>query len=254
MNGFVAFLRKELLEYTRTYKLFIMLAVFTIFGIMNPLTAKLLPDILGGLMTDGIVITLPTPSALDSWAQFFKNATQICLIVTALVFSGVLSSELSRGTLINMLTKGLSRAAVILAKYSGMVLIWTASIWLCFGLTLGYTVWLFPNAEVVHLFFSAACLWLFGVFLLALLLLAATLTKSSYGGLLIVGAAVIALTLLNLAPGAREFNPLTLVSDNMALLTGDVEPSALYAPALISLLLSAVSVASAMLIFRKKQL
>ena len=254
MNGFTAFLKKELLEYTRTYKLFIMLTIFAIFGILNPLTAKLLPDILGGIMTDGITITLPPPYALDSWAQFFKNATQICLIVTALVFSGILSSELSRGTLINMLTKGLSRAAVILAKYAGMALVWTASIWLCFGLTFGYTVWLFPNDEVTSLFFSAACLWLFGMFLIAFLLFASTLTKNSYGCLLIVGTAIVALMLINIAPGAREFNPLTLVSANMALLTGDAKPYSLYTPALISLSLSAASVAAAVLIFRKKQL
>jgi len=35
-----------------------------------------MPEIVGSLVTDGVVITLPEPTAYDAWAQFFKNATQ----------------------------------------------------------------------------------------------------------------------------------------------------------------------------------
>jgi len=38
MNNYFAFLKKELLENIRTYKMLIMLLVFFVFGIMNPLT------------------------------------------------------------------------------------------------------------------------------------------------------------------------------------------------------------------------
>lgn len=69
---------------------------------MSPLAAKLLPQILA---SEGISITLPDPSAIDSWSQFFKNISQMGLIVTVILFSGVLGTELSKGTLINMLTK-----------------------------------------------------------------------------------------------------------------------------------------------------
>jgi len=64
-----------------------------------------MPEIVGSLVTDGVVITLPEPTAYDAWAQFFKNATQMGLFVMVILFSGVLSSELSKGTLINLLTK-----------------------------------------------------------------------------------------------------------------------------------------------------
>jgi len=55
--------------------------IFIIFGITNPLIAKLMPEIVGSLVTDGVVITLPEPTAYDAWAQFFKNATQMGLFV-----------------------------------------------------------------------------------------------------------------------------------------------------------------------------
>jgi len=154
VKGYFAFLKKEFFEYTKTYKLFIMLMIFIIFGITNPLIAKLMPEIVGSLVTDGVVITLPEPTAYDAWAQFFKNATQMGLFVMVILFSGVLSSELSKGTLINLLTKGLSRTAVILSKYTCMVSVWTISISLCFGLTYGYTAYLFPQGETSNLLFS----------------------------------------------------------------------------------------------------
>ena len=44
MNYFTVFFKKELMESVRTYKLLIMLTIFLVFGIMNPLTAKLTPD------------------------------------------------------------------------------------------------------------------------------------------------------------------------------------------------------------------
>lgn len=254
MTGYLAFLKKEFFEYTKTFKLFIMLMVFAVFGITNPLTAKLLPEILGSLIPDSVVITLPEPTAYDAWTQFFKNATQIGLLVMVILFSSVLSSELSKGTLINLLTKGLSRTAVILSKYTCMILLWTTSIALCFGLTYGYTVYLFPGAEASNLLFSVFCLWLFGCFLLAALLFSAVLTKSSYGCLLITGGAVAACMLVNIIPAAHRYNPISLATDNMALITNSVEPSSLHISILVSSVLSLLFVSLSALIFRKKQL
>ncbi len=254
MRGYLVFLKKEIFEYTKTYKLLIMLVVFAIFGITNPLIAKLLPEILGSLITDSVIITLPEPTAYDAWTQFFKNATQMGLIIMVILFSGVLSSELSKGTLINLLTKGLSRTAVILSKYTCMVLVWTASIALCFGLTYGYTVYLFPKDETSNLLFSVFCLWLFGLFLLAVLIFSAALTKSNYGCLLITFVVVVACMIMNIIPVMHRYNPISLATDNMGLIMNSIEVSSLYSAILISCLLSLFFVSLSVAIFRKKQL
>lgn len=85
------------------------------------------------------------------------------------------------GTLINMLTKGLSRGAVILAKYTCLVVIWTASLLASLLGTWGYTANLVPGDTTVHLPCAVICIWLYGVFLLALLMFAAALVNSTYG-------------------------------------------------------------------------
>ena len=49
------------------------------------------------------------------WMQFYKNIP-IALVVMLLLFGGLLTNELQKGTLIPVLTKGLSRWKVLLTK------------------------------------------------------------------------------------------------------------------------------------------
>jgi ABC-2 type transport system permease protein len=254
MKPYAVFFKKELLEYARTYKLMVMLIVFIIFAMLSPLTAKLLPQIMASVMTEGITITLPDPSALDAWTQFFKNVSQMGLIVTVILFSGVVSGEIAKGTLVNMLTKGIGRPAVILSKFPAMAAVWTLCYALAFFICWGYTVYLFPGAALPNLGFSVFCLWLWGIFLLAALLFGSSLSRSGYGALLAAGALLVVLSLLGLFPALKTYNPLALSESNVALLTGDAAvgdltwPIAIAAAATIAFLFAAVAV------FRKRRL
>lgn len=254
MKNYIAFLKKEFLESVRTYKFFIIAAVFFAFGMMSPLTAKLMPKLISYAGQDGIKISMPEPAAIDSWKQFFKNISGMGLIVVALIFSGVLANEFSKGTLINMLTKGLNRSTVILSKFTAMVIIWTTSYALAFAMTFIYTAYLFENHQMRNLFFSVFCLWLFGVFLLALILLGGVLVKSSYGCLFITGIVTAILIFINAFPKLQKFNPFSLTSYNSALLMNAVKASELYKPIFISCALTVVCIISSISIFNKKQI
>ena len=255
MRHFTAILKKELMEGLRSYRTLIMVLVFAFFGVLSPLTAKMTPEIISTFMPDEAkIIVMPDPSAIDSWAQFFSNVTQMGIIVMVIVFSGILANELTRGTLIILLTKGLSRISVILAKYTNMVLIWTISLLLCFVVNRGYTSYLFPDDTVANLAFAVFCLWLFGVFLLAVLLFAATLMKHSYSCLLITGSVVVALLLVSIAPAAQDYNPLSLASLNMRLLAESVQVQDLFWCIGISTAAVLTLLVGSVLVFRKKQL
>lgn len=254
MNDTITFLKKELLESVRTYKLFILLAVFSMLGLMNPLFAKLTPQIVALAMPEGMNITVAAPTAIDSWTQFYKNVGQIGIIVILLVFSGILSQELSRGTLVIMLTKGLHRSSVLLAKFIYMLLFWTAGLVLSFLITWGYTVYLFPGDAAHSLFFAAFCLWLFGVFLLSALLFGSAVSGSTYGCMLITAGVFIACMLLNVIPALHKFNPASLASDNMALIQNTLERSELYWTLGITGVLTFGFLTLSVLAFRKKQI
>lgn len=254
MKGYVAFLKKEWLEQLRTCRFFILLTIFFIFGMMSPLTAKLTPLILKNFAIEGMQITMQDPTAMDSYMQFFKNNTSMGLIVLILVFSGILSSELSKGTLINILTKGLSRNAVILAKFTSAAATWTVSLALCFVTTYGYTVYLFKPQDIHHLWFAVLCLWLFGIFLLSLLLLVSTVGKNSYTSLLGVGAVVVLLFMVNMLPVLQKYNPLLLVSNNLGMLAADYRILDAMASVGVTAGLSLLFLVGAVMIFRKKRI
>jgi ABC-2 type transport system permease protein len=183
MKGFLAFTKKEILEQFRTYKWLIFIAAFFIFGMTSPLLAKLTPEIISSMNMNGVKITIPEVNAVDAYGQFFKNLTQMGILILLLVFGGTVSNELMKGTLVNILAKGLPRHTVLLSKYTAAVLLWSVGFLISAVTCYGYTVYLFQNAAVDNLIFSFFCLWIFGLFVIALIFLSSAITTGSFGGL-----------------------------------------------------------------------
>ncbi len=254
MRGYYAFTKKEFTEHLRSYKALILTAVLFLFGMISPLLAKLLPDIIGTMDINGMTLTIPEPTALDAYTQFFKNVGQLGFVVLLLIFSGLLSQDVTRGTLVVLLAKGLSRLAVVFSKFTTAFALWTAGYALSAVTSYGYTVYLFGNGALPNLLFSLFCLWLFGVFILALLLCASTLAPGSYGGLLLTAGILVILLVLNSFPAVETFNPAALTSKNTALLSGGAAPADLTVTVWVSVGLIALLLAAAVLIFRKKRL
>ncbi|HOP10189.1 MAG TPA: ABC transporter permease [Oscillospiraceae bacterium] len=250
---YTAFLKKELTESSRTHKLLILVIVFLLFGIMSPVTAKILPDIMSSVMPEDMILTLPTPTALDSWGQFFKNVSQMGLIVVVLVFGGIMAGEFSKGTLVNMLTKGLSRPVVILSKFTSAVLIWTAIYALCFGVAYAYTAYFWSMDNVSNLFLSTAGLWVYGVLLITELILGGILFKGNYGGLLFTFGLVAVTLLVSIAPTWNKYNPISCGNLNTGLLSGQVAPADFYPAMIVCGGLIALFLTAAILVFNKKQ-
>lgn len=223
MNGFIPFLKKEGLEYIRNFKWWILLGVFFLLGMMSPLLAKLLPEIISGMEMEGMVITLPEPTYMDAYAQLFKNISQLGYVIVLLIFGGILSSEISKGTLVMILAKGLSRNAVILSKYVMALFAWTVSFLLAVGTTLGYTVYLFDEIKLGGLPLALFCLWLFGAFILALLLFSSTVAPGGFGGLILTASLLIFLLIVNVIPQIKEYNPVTLAQDSLAIVEGTIQ-------------------------------
>ena len=185
MTGYKAFLAKEFTEMMKTHKVLIILSVFILLGIMSPILAQMMPDILAGMTEsmaeEGMTITIAGPTIADSYFQLFKNFTQMGLIVVLLVYSNMLSGELSKGTLTALLAKGLSRDAVILAKYTAAISWWTIALAASSGMAYLYNIILFGKHNAQHIIFSVFCLWLFVSFVIALILLSSVIVKGSVG-------------------------------------------------------------------------
>lgn len=254
MRAYFAFTKKEFTENLRTYKLYIMGLVFLLFGIMSPAIAKITPDILKSVSISGLKVdNTKVPDALDSWTQFFKNVGQMGLLVLVIVFCGIMANEFSRGTLINILTKGMKRSTAILSKFTMASIVWTLSYLLCFVICYFYTAYFWEMIGMNNVFLTFFSMWLFGVFLISILILGGTLFKNIYGSLLLAFVSVVVMSLINIVPEIKKFNPITLSIDNMALLKAEKAVSDFVPAVIICAILIIASMAASIAVFNKKQ-
>lgn len=256
MNVFFAFLKKELLAQVRTGKLFILAGIFLLIGILNPATAKLTPWLLEelseALAQSGMNVTVTTVSVLDSWVQFFKNIP-MALIVFVILESGIFTGEYRSGTLILSLTKGLDRYKVLIAKAVTLLLLWTVGFWFCFGITYGCNTFFWDNKDAQYLLFSSICWWVFGLWVVMLVVLFSAMLSSNIGVLGSTVGSVLAVYLPSILPKVKEYLPTALIDGN-SLIYGMAQPQD-YAWSLgITAALTVVLFCASIPVFNRKQL
>lgn len=255
MKTLTAFMKKEFLEHLRSGRLVILGLLFLLLGVMNPAVAKLTPWLFEVMADDlaqsGMVVTSVTVTALDSWVQFFKNIP-IGLIAFVLLESSIFTKEYQSGTLVLSLTKGLPRWQVVAAKSAMLLLLWTIGYWAIFGITYGYNAWYWDNAIAQNLLFSAACWWLFGLWVNALLTLFSAIARSNTVVLAGTGGAVLAACLLGMLPKLDAYSP-TALTGGSTLISGAAEPLA-FVTSLIITALTGILCLAAIPLFNRKRL
>lgn len=254
MKGFGAFFRKEWLEYTRSYKLFALFMVFAALGVMNPPAAKFLPEIFAAALGDAVQLKLPEPVVLDSWTQFFKNVPQIGLLLALLMFSPMLSSEISKGTLVQILTKGMPRYTVFWVKWLFAVGSWSVCYVLAFAVTYLYNLVFWDTGGAPKLVWAAFMVWCYGILLFCFLFLGSLLLKSTAGGLLGVLVVFGGGMVLSLFPAAEKYSPSKLVLDTTQLLSESGKAADFFPGILVALVLCGVSLAVSLLVFKRSSL
>ena len=255
MNTWIALLKKESMEQLRSGKWTFLGILFVLFGIMNPAVAKLTPWLMemmaDSLAESGMLFTPVTITAMDSWVQFFKNIP-MALIAFVLLEGSIFTKEYQSGTLVLSLTKGLPRHQVVLSKAAMLAAVWTAGYWLCFGITYGYNAYFWDNAVAQNLLFSAVCWWIFGSWILSLMVLFSTIASANTGVLLGTGGVVLASSLLGLVPKVSKYLP-TLLTDGNSLIFGLKEKTDYMYALVIAGIMCIVCLISSLLLFRKKQ-
>ncbi len=253
MEGFAVLLRKELRESWRTSRVLVVGAIFLAFGIMSPLLAKFLPDLIGLAGTSGSMqITMPPPQISDAVDQFLKNLGTAAFVVILLTM-GIVAREKERGTAAFVLTKPVGRFAFLAAKFAALALLFLVGLVLGGAAMYGYTAYYFAPLPVGG--FLAAC----ALLLLALLVYAAvtflgsTLTDSTPLAAGVGIGAYLALALLGAIPRVAPYTPGGLFAPARALALGD-SPVGLATPLVASLAIIAAALALSWLAFRRQEL
>jgi len=220
----LAFVKKELQEFVKTPKLFIVLCLFAFFSILSPLTARYMNELLATLASD-VQISFPDPTFRDAWIQLYKNTTSLCLIVYLIMMTGTVAQEKSKGSILLVLTKKVSRFQFLLGKFVAGALLWTAG-WVATLLIGGlYTQILFHEVIYEGLFLSVVLMWLMGLFYTALAILASVVSKTPTIAALLGFSGYAILNLLNVSETMATYNPSGAASLVNGILYGTISSS-----------------------------
>lgn len=214
MKSLLAFFKKELLESVRGAKLFVILGISIVIGFLNPgitaITPWLMEMFSESLAAGGMQVTVMTVSAVDSWMQFFSNVT-ILHIAFVMMYGGIFTKEYG-STLVLVITKGLARYKIVLAKLASMLIVWTVSYWMCYVITYVANDVLWDNSIVPGVLESAALYWIFGVWTIALCVMFSTIFSNYIGVLLGTGGTVVLSYILSIIPKAESALPTGLMN------------------------------------------
>lgn len=256
MKQFLAFAKKEFVEQVRTGRLFVALIIFILFGMMNPAIAKSTPYMMEmmseQLAETGMKVTAVEVDALSSWTQFFKNMP-LMLLIFLVMFSGVLVAEYQRGTLINVITKGMKRWKVFSSKMGLLAIFWTLGCLLSYGITYSFNAFLWDNSVAHDFHFAVFAFWMFGMWLITVLGLASVCFRSSAFVLLTVAAAFGVSYLAALFPALKEYSPSYLL-ESASLLAGSEKPGAYMAAIFVTIGLIVAGNVLSVIVFNRKSI
>lgn len=251
----MALLKKEFLAIIKTYRLWVVPAVFLFFALLSPPVAKYTPQIVSSAMPKGVSIKIPAPTLLDALLQWTKNLSQMGILATILFTMGLVSEEKAKNTIQLVVTKPVSRTSFVLSKLLAQCVLILGSITVGALVCYVYAIAIFGGHKGAA-FTEANILYLVYVFLIIAMTLAFSTVFSNQiaaGGLSLVGFAVLSIlpvfgqAFAKYSPGA-----LPVLADK--LLKGDASFTASTWPTVISLFLATVFLYIAIMIFRHQEL
>ena len=259
MSGFAGgatLLRKELLESWRTRRIPVVVALFVFVGILSPLTARYLPEILElALGGQSAAIPIPTPTAADAVLQLQKNLAQFGALTAIVLAMGLVATEKDRGTAGFILTKPVSRAAFLVAKLASLGLVLLLAT--CAAIAVGwlYTAILFEPQPVLGWLALALLAWLGLMAWAAITFLASTALPSAAAAAGVGVGALLLISLVAAIPPVGRWLPSGLDPGALALATGQTVAGADLASAIVgTVAIIVASVVGAWLSFRHQEL
>ncbi len=246
---------KELTEQWRSYRLLIVAAVLVATGILGPLSARYLNELMLAIpgAPPGLESVLPKPDAALAVEQLVKNLAQFGVILALLVPMATVVGEKASGTAAITLSKPVSRAAFLAAKFGALKVMLVTGIGL--GVLAGYAYigmlfeWL-PGFGFLAL---AVLMTLYLLTYASLTLFASAVARSQRAAAgLAIGLALV-LGFAGAIPQFATYLPGSLVGWGAALALGKpVAP--VWGAAGVSAGISILALVSAWLAFRRQEL
>jgi ABC-2 type transport system permease protein len=248
-------LRKELREIWRTRKVLIVISILFVFGLMGPLTVKYMPLILSEVpgVPEGLEEIMPEPDITMAVDEYVQNLSQFGVILAILVPMAAVVGEKRSGTAAMILSKPVSRAAFLGAKWVMYTVLFVSGVVIA-GLGGYYYIgllfeWLSPLDFLTLNGLVAVYLVMF----LAITLFASTICPSQLAAAGLSFGLLILLGLLGAIPKLSPDLPASLLGWGRRIALGQVDASAWEALGITGIIILVAWLAS-WLSFRKQEL
>lgn len=242
--------RLEILRLVRTHRLWILLAVFTSFGVLGPLTARFLPEIVAAV-GGGVEIAVPPPSPELAMAQYLGNALQIGILAVAFVAAAALAFDSKPEMAVYLRTRATIRR-ILTPRYVVNMVAATASF--IIGTAIAYvgTSLLIDAPRLGGTLMASLLIAVYLMFVVALTGLAASLVRSVPGAALISVGALIVFGIVGLIPQADPWLPSNLVGGFDSLIGGG--EFIYWRAALSTIVLSVGSIAGSFILMGRREM
>ena len=200
--------RLEWLRLMRTKRFLIIAGVYMLFGVLGPLTARYLPEILeryGG----GLEVVVPDPIPADGITQFNANAQQLGILAVVAVAGAALAFDANREMSIFLRTRA-TVTNIVRPRYVVNALGALVALLLGAGLALTGTWILLGSIPLDSFTVGIALNALYLAFAVAVTALAASIVRTVPLTVLVTIGFLIVLGILSIVPQVSEWLPSAL--------------------------------------------
>lgn len=246
--------RLEYLRLRRTWRGPGLTVIFLFFGVLGPVTARYLEEILTAFGTEGVQITFPPPQPVDGLIQYLGNAQQVGLLAVIAVAAGALSIDGTADIAIFLRSRVSSTARLVLTRYAVYaavaVLAWAAG-----AIVAWYETWvLIGGLPADRVLLGTALGGVYFAYVVAVVALAAGITRGAVGTMFLAFALVLAPQItLGLLGGVGEWLPGHLAGALAGLNDGSREPLDYLRAMLVTVSTAALALALAVRLLDRRE-
>lgn len=204
---------------TRTARLWTLLGLYVFFGVLGPLSARYLAQIIraaGG----GLEVEVPDPTPIDGMVQFIGNAGQLGVLAIVIVGAGALAVDARPewGAFLRTRVRRTSDLVVPAAAVTALAAIGANVV----GTTIAWagTEFLLGSLDPARMALGAVLGSLYVAFVVSVTAAAAAVTRSTLSTVLIAVGVLITLPVLALLPVVEPWVPSELLGAPVDVLAG----------------------------------
>lgn len=181
MTQWMVLYRKELKEMVRNYKFLWIPIVFILLGVMQPVSAYYLPEILDkfGNLPEGTILEMPTPTGAAVLIDVLSNYGTLGVLILVLGAMGIVSAERQSGVASIVMVKPVPYSSYILSKWAGLLTITFISLFIGYLASWYYTSLLIETVAFDRILQSVLIYSIWLVFVVTLTLYFSTIMKGT---------------------------------------------------------------------------